>query len=323
VLSDSEHSEAAPHSHPAPGSPEYSEHLRAEIAHYSQIFNAGPGRENLVQPVPSTWDEIEARAARLVRERSGRDQVEHVIHELSVRSESRMLSLGSGPSGLELAIGRRVPRAQVMCIDINSELLDLGRERAHAQGLNFAFELADLNTLSLPTHEYDVVMCHAALHHVAELERLVEQIKHTLRPGGVFITEDVITPNGYMMWPETLEVVRNLWRTLPARFRVNHTAYAEPTLDDEIWAIDQSADRMECIRSEEIVDILSSVWKIEWFVPYFTISRRFFDHMYGPNYDLRLALDRALLDWIWELDLYYLRSRRLRPETFFAVYRQT
>ncbi len=49
----------------------------------------------------------------------------------------------------------------------------------------------------------------------------MEQITRTLRPGGELITVDVVTRNGYRMWPETREVVHALWRTLPERFRLN------------------------------------------------------------------------------------------------------
>jgi hypothetical protein len=51
--------------------------------------------------------------------------------------------------------------------------------------------------------------------------------------------------------------------------------------------------------------------------------KAFFDWMYGPNYDLSKSLDLALVNWIWELDGYYLNlsgSNRLMPETFFAIY---
>lgn len=58
-------------------------------------------------------------------------------------------------------------------------------------------------------------------------------------------------------------------------------------------------------------------------VPYFTLSRRFFDTMYGPNFDLSAPIDRALFEWIWQLDCHYLQSGQLRPETFFGVYRRS
>ena len=67
--------------------------------------------------------------------------------------------------------------------------------------------------------------------------------------------------------------------------------------------------------------MLERTFTTECYVPYFSISRRFLDTMYGPNYDLTAALDMAALNWIWELDTYFLSSGRLRPETFFGIYR--
>jgi hypothetical protein len=78
---------------------------------------------------------------------------------------------------------------------------------------------------------------------------------------------------------------------------------------------------MECIRSRDILTVLNSVFSTVHYQPYFSICRRFLGTMYGPNFDLTQELDRALLNWIWELDLYYIRHNLLRPETFFGIYR--
>jgi hypothetical protein len=42
--------------------------------------------------------------------------------------------------------------------------------------------------------------------------------------------------------------------------------------------------------------------------------------MYGPNYDLNNSLHKAVLDWLWELDIYYVTSQILHPETYFGIY---
>jgi SAM-dependent methyltransferase len=245
----------------------------------------------------------------------------HLINRLGGSPNLRMLSLGSGPGGIELEVARHVPSAATVCMDINPELLRLGRERAQQLGTAVEFAETDLNTVTLPAVEFDVVFCHAALHHVIELERLMEQIERTLRPGGCFVTVDVVTRNGFLMWPETREIVNAIWKALPAPFRLNHTVYDAPLIDDEIWEADTSVAGMECARSEDILPAIDERFLTEHFVPYFSLSRRFFDTMYGPNYDLATPLDRTLFDWIWEMDLHYLATGRLRPETFFGVYR--
>jgi len=232
-----------------------------------------------------------------------------------------MLSLGSGPGGLEFSFADGAPRAHITCLDINPVLVEIGQQRARDLGCDVRFEVADLNTVVLPPRAFDLVFCHAWLHHIIELERLMEQITRTLRPGGELITVDVVTRNGYRMWPETREVVHALWRTLPERFRLNHTAYPEPRVDNEIWEMDTSVGSMECIRSEDILPVLAQSFTPTAFVPFLSIGRRFLDPMYGPNYDLAAPLDKALFDWIWELDRHYIASGQLHPETFFGIYR--
>ena len=263
---------------------------------------------------------MERRAARLIRQQTGSDVTEHALRRLHRAPGVRMLSLGSGPGGIELALAREAREAEITCMDFNPALVQLGQEHALRDGLRVTFQMADLNTVVLPKASFDVVFCHASLHHTLELERLAEQIRSALRPDGELIVVDVITRNGYLMWPETRGIVGALWKTLPARFRMNHTAYSTPHVDEEIWEADTSQGSMECVRSQDILPVLSNIFAVRWFVPYFCICRRFFDTMYGPNYDLAEPLDLALLNWIWELDVHYLATKRLRPETIFGIF---
>ena len=307
-----------------PGDSDYERLAKEEILHYNEIFlgaDASPSAQTtLMQPVPASWIEVETRASSLVRQTTGSDLSGHVLSRLRAAQQKRMLSLGSGPGGIELAFAREARTASITCMDLNPELARLGQERANQEGLNVAFEICDLNTINLPNQEYDIVFCHASLHHVLELEHVAGEISKSLRDGGVLITVDVCTRNGYLMWPETREVVRTLFNALPSRFRINHTAGARPKVDDSIWEADTSAVSMECIRAEDIIPVLAKTFQVQQFVPYFSICRRLLDTMYGPNYDLTSALDTAILNWLWELDLFYLRAGRLRPETFFGVY---
>jgi ubiquinone/menaquinone biosynthesis C-methylase UbiE len=314
-------SEDHPRDHPTPGTDEYNRHVREEIEHYGRIYLDGTARESLMQPVPGAWVEIETRASDLIRQSTGNDLVGHLSERLCAHPGTRMLSLGSGPGGIEIVVARNAPEAEVVCMDINPELLQLGRRRAADLALNVQFAESDLNTVALPPGAFDLVFCHAALHHVIELEALADQIKRTLRPDGVFVTVDVVTRNGYLMWPETREIVRAIWKTLPGKFRLNHTSYTAPLIDDEIWEADTSLSGMECARSQDILPVIGRQFTAEYFVPYFSLSRRFFDTMYGPNYDLTAPLDASVLNWIWQLDVYHLATKRLRPETFFGIYR--
>jgi ubiquinone/menaquinone biosynthesis C-methylase UbiE len=301
---------------PRPGTPEYERLLATELDHLTAAYG-----QNLLLDVPPVWKELEGRCNELVRAQTGHEPFDHVSTRLRSQPGARLVSLGSGPGGLELWLAEGAPDAEIVCFDVNETLLEAGREAAAVRGLrNIAFEQADLNSVELPRGAFDFAMSHAALHHLVELEHVAGELNRTLRTGGELVTVDIVSRNGFLLWPETREIAGAIFRTLPERLRLNHTAYAEPRIDDELWEADTSAASMECIRSEDIVPVLDSAMRRRAYVPYLTLARRFFDPMYGRNYDLSSQLDRAIFEWIWQLDLWYLDRRELRPETFFGIY---
>ena len=299
------------------GSRHYRRRVEQEQEHYGEVHESS----DLCEPSPPVWNEIGDRVQELIRRRTGDNVLGHVVSRLRSREGARMVSLGSGACGVELEIARRAPGADVLCMDINPALLERGRQAAEAEGLRLRSAEADLNTVELPRAEFDVIFCHASLHHVLELERLIAQMRDALRPGGALVVVDVITRRGYRMWPETRKAVQALFDTLPARYRLNHTAYLpEKAVDRKIWDTDTRSEGMECLRSDQIVPLLERAFQVRARVDSHSICRRFFDTMYGPNYDLARPLDRAIVDWLWDLDRYYLETGALRPETFFGVY---
>lgn len=204
--------------HPKPGTVDYQRHVAEELEQFSSLFKEGEGRETLHQPIPASWQEAERRATMLIRETTGDFLNGHIERRLNSRPGIRLLSLGSGPCGMEIDLAKTSHQAKIVCMDLNADLLELGRERARQLGLNMEFVPTDLNTVSLPENDFDFVYCAAALHHVIELERLAEQLQATLRPNGEFITVDVITQSGYLMWPETRAAVRTILENAPSAF---------------------------------------------------------------------------------------------------------
>ena len=312
--------------HLEPGGKAYERHLKQEIEEYRRVHGASGEATHkpnipLVEPAPASWLDMQGRAAMRIRAATGDDMHGHVLSRLRAREGVRMLSLGSGPGGLELQFAREAPSTKIVCIDLNAGLLEKGCAQAASEGLAVEFRQGDLNRILLPPEEFDLVFCHASLHHLLELEHMFHQIKRTLKPRGELIAIDVITRHGYRMWPETRKMIDKIWKTLPAAYRVNHTSYHVKMVDEKIVDADARRSNMECIRSEDILPLLEAGFETVSYVPYFSLCRRLFDTMYGPNYDLGRALDRAILDWLWALDCHYLDTGVLRPETFFGVYR--
>ncbi|HUP27139.1 MAG TPA: class I SAM-dependent methyltransferase [Chloroflexia bacterium] len=135
-------------------------------------------------------------------------QIRDILVTAAPEPGKRILDLGCGAGWLSLELARR--GAHVTALDISPTNLALGRYMAETNTRNFPYlyqrfaglpcrledfgsveyAYADLNNVDLPTSEYDAVVVWDSLHHVSELETLLEQVRGALKPGGVFIGVD-------------------------------------------------------------------------------------------------------------------------------------
>jgi len=303
----------------------YKQSVQAEIEHYAAMYQNEESQRTLTEKVPPSWFFVSQKFNELIRNANeGRSFVDEIAFHMQMHPGGRTLSIGSGPGALEIEVAQKLKKSavdyEIVCMDINPHVLDLGRERAKVEGLSMKFQVQDINELSLEPEQYDVIMCHASLHHLINLEHIYYEMNRALKPDGRLVVLDIVTRNGYLMWEETHAVVRNLWNVLPDRFKYNHTAYGEVRLDLDYENRDYTGDSMECIRSGDVLPLLDEYFARRVFVPFTSISRRFLDTMYGPNYDLLCELDQSLVEFIWQLDVHYIAQNILKPETIFAVY---
>jgi SAM-dependent methyltransferase len=101
-----------------------------------------------------------------------------------------------------------------------------------------------------------------SVHHFLNLEHIFSEVKKTLKRGGVFFLNEFIGPSQFQWTDRQLEIVNGLLHTLPKKYKImnNNTLKVEvqrPSIS-QMNAVDPS----EAIRSGEIVDILSSFFRI-------------------------------------------------------------
>lgn len=301
--------------------PSYNQRLQHEIRYYEDLFRGRPSLE-----VPPIWDEVEARFAARVQKATGVSNLyQYVARHVAGKQTIDLLGLGSGPCGNELQGIHPLLEAngctmRLTCVDINAALLEMAEREARSLRIPFTASVQDVNAIALEASSYDVIVAYASLHHFVSLDHIVAQINTALKPGGIFVTVDIPTKNGFLMWDETFEVVNTIWKTLPPRFKIAHTGFPEPTHVEIRENVDYSVGRFECINSEAILPALDTHLETIHYVPALSIARRFFDTQFGPNFDLSQSLDRAIFEYIMELDAYYIDNNLLPPETFFGAY---
>jgi SAM-dependent methyltransferase len=114
-----------------------------------------------------------------------------VARERNLKFENGLtLGCGAGRREREL-IGRGVCRS-FHGIDISEKAIAAAREIAKEQDLPITYQVADLNFLELPEKTFDLVVAQTALHHVLFLERVAEQVWHSLKSDGYLWIHDFI-----------------------------------------------------------------------------------------------------------------------------------
>jgi ubiquinone/menaquinone biosynthesis C-methylase UbiE len=102
----------------------------------------------------------------------------------------RVLELGCGEGDLAIELAER--GLEVTAIDLSPERIREARRRVGSTGRAPEFLVGDLNTIHLPEGPFDCVIAHDALHHVARLAHVFDEIQRVLRPGGALLAIDYI-----------------------------------------------------------------------------------------------------------------------------------
>ena len=109
----------------------------------------------------------------------------------AVSAGKRALDLCCGAGWLSLELARR--GMKVDAIDISPDAIEVAKKFKNDHKINYI--VADLNKVKLPKNEYDVVVSYDGLHHVEKMDKLMGEIKNSLKPNGIIIVFDNIHEN--------------------------------------------------------------------------------------------------------------------------------
>jgi trans-aconitate methyltransferase len=109
-----------------------------------------------------------------------------------VPGAARIIDLGAGTGNGALALAVQLPRAEVIAVDTDAEMIDRIQHKAQALGIAGRVRTiqADLDQPWPAIGEADLVWAANSLHHMGDPGRAVAQIFAVLRPGGLLaVTE--------------------------------------------------------------------------------------------------------------------------------------
>lgn len=234
------------------------------------------------------------------------------------------LSLGCGHGTVERdAINLELCRS-FDALDISEEALDVARLDADRAGLGerIAYRQADLNTVRLAPGAYDVVFAVQVLHHLDELEHLIEEVAASLGPQGLFVVNEYVGPARFQWLDKTQDLMNRVLELLPEEYKVNpRNGLVKERIDrappEEIARVDPS----ESIRSDEIPELLRSRFDVLYQADFGGTINQFLLADIAANFLEDDARDVALLDLISLLEEVLVAERVIPSDFAFYVLR--
>lgn len=137
----------------------------------------------------------------------------------------RSLEIGAGTGYFSLNLLAAGVVQEATCTDISPGMLEALRANAARLGLEIETVAADAEALPLPGERFDLVLGHAVLHHLPDLDRAFGEFLRVLRPGGtvLFAGEPSRVGDRIAAWPK-----RAAHRVAPAWRKLMRASAARP-----------------------------------------------------------------------------------------------
>ena len=222
-------------------------------------------------PPGTQWLQIPGATENMNRRATGDPEMDWITHSAGLLSKFqkpiKALSLGCGFGVIERVLRRSDYCQLIHGLDVAEGAIEGARKAAQDEGLDgLTYDVADLNAATLPKETYDAVYVHAALHHVFQLEHLLDQIKQTLKPGGLFVVYEYIGPSQMQFPRRDLELADVFLKAIPERYR-SMPRFKEIKKEALRLSLDamNSSDPSESIRASEIVPLTASRFEVKHF----------------------------------------------------------
>lgn len=168
-----------------------------------------------------------------------------------------ILNCGNGWVERELLNSGLILRA--VGIDYSEDLLAEAREAAAKENLPLTYEKANVNTGTFPQKEFDLVVNHAAAHHIAAIDRVFREVCRLLPEDGWFVSFDYVGPHRNQYGPTAWEAAWQLNQKIPRALRQDLRYPHLPTM--------LADDPTEAIHSELIVETFHRYFTVGQFTP--------------------------------------------------------
>jgi ubiquinone/menaquinone biosynthesis C-methylase UbiE len=171
-----------------------------------------------------------------------RDRYAHVAGDQGWPVE-RMLEIGAGTGFFTLNLMQAGLATSAVITDISQGMVDVAVRNGRALGLAVEGQAVDAEALPFRDGEFDLVIGHAVLHHIPDLDLAFREVVRVLRPGGRFVfcgeptrKGDVIARRlSTLTWRAAARLTR--MPGLRARYARSHEELAQSSAEAHLEAV--------------------------------------------------------------------------------------
>jgi len=169
------------------------------------------------------------------------------------------LVLNAGNGWVERALMEKGVIRSGVGVEYLQQFVDDANTEAKAKGYNLTYYQCNVNVDRLPAGNYDLVLNHAAAHHIARLDFVFLQILSLLSPTGWFVSVDYVGPHRNQYPAPLWRKLEQVNAQIPVAFR-QRLAYPHlPTM--------LATDATEAQHSEMIVEAMRRYFFIDLYKP--------------------------------------------------------
>ncbi|HEY7370056.1 MAG TPA: class I SAM-dependent methyltransferase [Thermoanaerobaculia bacterium] len=180
----------------------------------------------------------------------------------------RGLSIGCGSGTLERDVLAKGVCEEVEGVDFSRSSVLEARRLAEEAGLSsrLRYRVEDVSSLSLPRGRYDIVFFHGSLHHVRGVERLLDEVRESLRMGGLLYVDEYMGPSRSEWTEQDWVFARAAFDALPEALKNRANLMIPLPFDDPLESVRSSAILPEVRRRFTVVADRPYGGNILWFV---------------------------------------------------------
>ena len=135
------------------------------------------------------WEEKPQRVAL------ARRVAEAIRQAIPIADTMQVLEYGCGTGMISRALSPQVKK--ITAVDTSPRMLEVLRQKAGEEKIaNLETRAHDLTRKPLPNNEFDLVISSMTLHHIPDIDTLLQRFLATLKPGGYLAVADLVTEDG-------------------------------------------------------------------------------------------------------------------------------